>query len=104
MCTHVEVAVKPNRLVPSVILAVLLVFPGIASSQQVDLSPSSLKFDPQLAGSASATKVIVLANSGNANLVVSSVVASGGYSVANNCSTVAPGATCTIKVSFISGY
>src|SRR6266446_2038589 len=103
VCRYSEVAVNANRLVPSVVLAVLLVFPGIASSQQVDLSPSSLKFDPQLAGSASATKDIVLTNSGNANLVVSSVAASGGYSVAHNCSTVAPGATCTIKVSFISG-
>ena len=84
-------------------LIVLLVFPGFASSQQVDLSPSSLKFDPQLVGSASATKDIVLTNSGNANLVVSSVAASGGYSVAKNCSTVTPGASCTIKVSFIAG-
>jgi hypothetical protein len=84
-------------------LAVFLVFPGFASSQQVDLSPSSLKFDPQLVGSVSPTKDIVLTNSGNANLVVSSIAASGGYSVANNCSTVTPGASCTIKVSFISG-
>jgi HYDIN/CFA65/VesB-like, Ig-like domain/Cep192 domain 4 len=103
VCTNSEVAVNANRLVRSSLLAVLLVFPGFASSQQVDLSPSSLKFDPQVVGSASATKDIVLTNSGNANLVVSSVAASGGYSVANNCSTVAPGASCTIKVSFISG-
>lgn len=89
--------------VPTLMLAVFLVFPGFASSQQVDLSPSSLKFDPQLVGSVSPTKDIVLTNSGNANLVVSSIAASGGYSVANNCSTVTPGASCTIKVSFISG-
>jgi len=95
--------VNANRLVPSVLLIVLLVFPGFASSQQVDLSPSSLKFDPQLVGSVSPTKDIVLTNSGNANLVVSSIAASGGYSVANNCSTVTPGASCTIKVSFIAG-
>src|SRR5207247_931702 len=89
--------------VPSVIMAVLPVFAGFASSQQVDVSPSSLNFDPQLVGSVSATKDIVLTNSGNANLVVNSVAASGGYSVANNCSTVTPGASCTIKVSFIAG-
>jgi len=69
----------------------------------VDLSPSSLKFDSQVVGSVSATKDIVLTNSGNANLVVSSILSSGGYSVANNCSTVAPGASCTIKVAFVSG-
>ncbi len=92
-----------TRLVASVMLIVLLGFPGFASSQQVDLSPSSLKFDPQLVGSVSPTKDIVLTNSGSANLVVSSVAASGGYSVANNCSTVTPGASCTIKVSFIAG-
>ena len=103
VCTHSEVAVNANRLVPSLLLAVLLVFSGYGASQQVDLSPSSLKFDPQLVGSVSPTKDIVLTNSGNANLAVSSVAASGGYSVANNCSTVVPGASCTIKVSFISG-
>ena len=92
-----------NRLVPSAMLVVLLVFSGYGASQQVDVSPSSLKFDPQLVGSMSPTKDIVLTNSGNANLVVSSVAASGGYSVANNCSTVTPGASCTIKVSFIAG-
>ncbi len=92
-----------NRLVPSVMLIVLLVFSGYGASQQVDLSPSNLKFDPQLVGSVSPTKDIVLTNSGNANLVVSSVAASGGYSVANNCSTVTPGASCTIIVSFIAG-
>src|SRR6266851_4341012 len=100
---HSEVAVNAKCLVSSAMLIVLLVFSGYGASQQVDLSPSSLKFDPQLVGSVSPTKDIVLTNSGNANLVVSSVAASGGYSVANNCSTVTPGASCTIKVSFIAG-
>jgi hypothetical protein len=95
--------VNAHRLVPSVMLIVLLVFSGYGASQKVDVSPSSLKFDPQLVGSVSPTKDIVLTNSGNANLVVSSVAARGRYSVANNCSTVTPGASCTIKVSFIAG-
>ncbi len=94
---------KTKHVVPSAVLVVLLVFSGYGASQQVDVSPSSLQFDPQVVGSVSATKNIILTNSGNANLIVSSVVASGGYSVTNNCSTIAPGAGCTVKVSFISG-
>src|SRR5882724_13233875 len=103
VCTHSEVAVNAKWPVTAVILAVLVVFHGLASSQQVDVSPSSLKFDPQVVGNVSPAKDIVLTNTGTADLVVSSVTASGGYSVANNCSTVAPGASCTIKASFISG-
>ncbi len=101
--TQSEVDVKAKRVVPSAVLVVLLVCSGYGASQQLDISPSSLQFDPQVVGSVSATKNIILTNSGNANLIISSVVASGGYSVTNNCSTVAPGTSCTIKVSFISG-
>src|SRR5262245_19137791 len=63
---------------------------------------TSLTLATQLAGVTSPHQKVTLTNSGSANLTVSSVAASGGYSVTNNCATLAPGAACVITVKFIS--
>jgi hypothetical protein len=82
----------------------LLSFASFAFSQQGSLSKSSLTFAPQLAGSVSTPQTVNLTNSGTAALLVTSVAASGGYSASSNCSTLNPGAICTISVRFISGF
>jgi hypothetical protein len=65
-------------------------------------SASTLSFTPQLIGTTSASQKITVTNSGTANLTVSGVTAPTGFSQTEDCSSapVAPGATCTVTVSF----
>jgi hypothetical protein len=73
------------------------------ATAQVSISPPSLKFLSQVVSSTSPSQTVTLSNVGHTTLTVSSVAASGGYSVANHCASVQAGSSCTIDVSFISG-
>jgi hypothetical protein len=73
------------------------------ATAQVSISPASLKFPSQVVSSTSPSQTVTLSNVGHTTLTVSSVAASGGYSVANQCASVQAGSSCTIDVSFISG-
>jgi hypothetical protein len=69
------------------------------------LSPSSLVFPGQTLGTTSAAKPITLSNTGNAALAISGIsftgTNSGDFSQTNNCGgTLAPGANCSINVTF----
>jgi hypothetical protein len=75
---------------------------------QVNLSANQLNFPAQIQGTASASQLVVLANSGQADLSISSITISGGnnadFSQANNC-PIAPGmlaarTRCEIRVTF----
>jgi hypothetical protein len=75
-------------------------------SQQASVSPSVLSFAPQvvnLVSPGSQPQTITLTNNGNSDLIVSSVLASGGYKQTNNCSTLSSHDTCTIEVTFTPG-
>ena len=77
-----------------------------AFSQQAGVSPSVLSFAPQvvnLLSPGSQPQSITLTNTGNADLIVSSVLASGGYKQTNNCSTLSSQQTCIIEVTFAPG-
>jgi hypothetical protein len=67
----------------------------------VDLSPTSLTFGPQAVGTNSDTQTVTIKNTGGSDLTLTSVFASGDFTVAG-CSgaTLAPNATCTIAVGF----
>ena len=80
----------------------LLLLASFGWSQQVALSATSLTFAPQLVGAISPAQTLTLTNSGNAALTVSSIAASGGYSISSKCVTLSPGASCTISVKSIS--
>jgi ASPM-SPD-2-Hydin domain-containing protein len=68
----------------------------------VTISPSSLTFPPSSVGAASATQDLTFANSSNVAVVVSGVQVTGNFTAAsNNCGTVAPQGTCTVRVGFI---
>jgi hypothetical protein len=72
---------------------------GIASS--VGFSPTSLTFPLQSVGSASTPQSITLTDSGNGQLTVTGIQATGDFAQTNNCSTVAAnGGTCTAQVTF----
>ncbi|HTE91021.1 MAG TPA: choice-of-anchor D domain-containing protein, partial [Terriglobales bacterium] len=85
-------------------LAVLSILPACVKVAQVSFSVSSLSFAPQVAspgGSPSAPQSVILTSTGQTNLTISSIDASGDFSQTNDCpSSLAQNATCTIQVTF----
>ena len=68
---------------------------------QVSLTPLSLLFNTQQAGTTSPPQTVALANTGDATLNISGIGASGDFAQTNNCgSSVASGSGCTINVTF----
>ena len=73
----------------------------VPPSPAARLSPTSLTFGTQLAGTTSRPQYVSLTNTGTATLNITSIAASASFIQRNNCgSSVAPGATCTITVGF----
>ncbi len=70
----------------------------------VGLVPGSLTFAGQQLNTTSATQPITLTNTGNADLIITSIAASAQYGQTNSCpigpSTLPANATCSINVSF----
>jgi hypothetical protein len=66
----------------------------------VALSTNVLNFAQQMVGSASKSQNVTFSNSGTTPLVISGISATGDFSQTNNCTTVAPGASCSITVVF----
>jgi hypothetical protein len=74
---------------------------GGGGAPAVTLSLTTWKFSGRPVGTTSSAKAVTLTNSGTATLNISSIVASGDFSQTNTCgSSVAAGATCTIKIKF----
>jgi hypothetical protein len=93
---------KRAQLTASLVLPLPCAF-AFHAAAQISISPASLKFPSQVVSSPSPSQTITLSNVGQTALTVSSVAASGGYSVANHCASVQAGSSCTIDASFISG-
>ena len=66
----------------------------------VALSTNVLNFAQQMVGSASKSQSVTFSNTGTTVLVISGISATGDFSQTNNCTTVAPGASCSITVVF----
>ncbi len=65
------------------------------------VSPKTLAFGNQAAGTTSSTKTVTLTNSGTGPLPISSIVASGDFTATNNCSnSLAAKSNCTVNVTF----
>jgi hypothetical protein len=74
---------------------------GTAGAPANTLSVSSLTFAEQTVGTSSSAQAVLLTNTGNANMVVSSVSAVGDFSQSDNCpGNLSPAASCTINVTF----
>jgi len=74
---------------------------GIGGTQTVVVAPTSLTFTGQ-AGSTSAAQTIQLTNTGTAAVSISSVSATNNFAASSACgSSVAPGASCLISVTFV---
>lgn len=74
---------------------------GTGVAPVVKLSASSLTFGPQNFGMTSGAQSVVLTNSGNAALEITSEGIGGDFAQTNNCgSSLGAGASCTISVTF----
>jgi hypothetical protein len=72
---------------------------GIASA--ASFNPTSLTFVSQSVGSTSAPQSIVFTNTGNGQLTVASIQATGDFAQTNNCAVLAASTgTCTVVVTF----
>jgi len=74
---------------------------GTGTAPGASITPTSLSFAAQVAGTTSSAKTITVLSNGTGPLQVSNVVAKAPFSQTNNCSSpMAPAASCTIQVSF----
>jgi hypothetical protein len=64
------------------------------------LSPASLDFGGESMGTTSPPKTITVTNTGATPVTISGIAASSQFAQANDCSTLAPAASCTVSISF----
>lgn len=73
----------------------------VAGSSQAALSGTALAFGAATVGGSSTAQRLTLSNTGTAALTLTSLTASGPFSVTHDCGgSVAAGASCTVQVSF----
>jgi hypothetical protein len=66
------------------------------------LTPATLTFPNQVVGTQSSARSVVLKNTAEQSSAVSSITIDGDFHQTNNCpATLAPGATCTISITFL---
>ena len=74
---------------------------GTGTTPAASVTPANLSFSSQGVGTTSASKTITLQSTGTGPLQVTSIVATTPFSQTNNCiGSIAPTASCTIKVTF----
>jgi hypothetical protein len=73
---------------------------GTAPGPVLNVNPASLTFAKTVVGSADPPQSVTISNSGTTSATVSSVTVTGDFSQANNCGTIAVGASCTVTVTF----
>lgn len=79
----------------------LLVSSTASAAPKLDLSSSTLLFGNQEVSGASPTQTLTLGNSGGTAANLYNILTTGDFAVKHNCpATLAPGANCTLNVSF----
>jgi hypothetical protein len=75
---------------------------GVSLAPTVSTFPTVMTFPAQVVGIASAAQPVTVYNTGNAPLVVSTIVANpaGEFSISNGCSTIQPNSSCGFAVTF----
>jgi hypothetical protein len=93
----ISVVGRNASLTNSAPIALILLPPTYTAA----LSPSSLTFGSQAAGSISPAQTVTLQNTGTGSLSLGSIAVSGVFFQSNSCGTpLAPAASCTIAVTF----
>lgn len=71
------------------------------ASPRIGLGPTSLSFPAQIVGAPGVPQTVTVHNPGDAPIRISQIVATGDFAQTSTCgAVVAPGASCTIEVSF----
>jgi sugar lactone lactonase YvrE len=74
---------------------------GTGTTPGVAVTPASLSFPSQVVGTTSTARTITLQSTGTGPLQVASITAAAPFSQTSNCiGAIAPGASCTIQVTF----
>jgi Beta-propeller repeat/Abnormal spindle-like microcephaly-assoc'd, ASPM-SPD-2-Hydin len=74
---------------------------GTGLAPAVALSPTSVSFPSQTAGTTSPAQVVTLSNTGGAPLTITGITLTGDFAQTNNCAAgLAAGASCKINVTF----
>ena len=73
---------------------------GTGTAPIASVSPASISFGSVVQGASSTAKTITLLNSGTGPLQVTSVTAPAPFAQTNTCTSVAPGSSCAISVTF----
>ena len=91
-----------NLAIVGSFLVFLLALASSSSAQTVSYTPGILSFSSQGVGTTSAAKTVTMKNtSTTTTLTIKSIVASGEFADTTTCTaSLAPGATCTISVTF----
>ena len=75
---------------------------GTGTGPGITLSSAAIQFGNQLIGTSSSARILTVRSSGDAPLVVTGVETSPEFSATDNCTgNLAPGATCTVAVTFV---
>ena len=79
----------------------LITLNGTGTTPHASITPTSLSFSTQVAGTTSSARTVTVLSNGTGPLQVSNVAATAPFSQTNNCSgPMESGASCTIQVSF----
>ena len=74
---------------------------GVAPSETLTVSPTTLAFNPQVSGTTSGQQTITVTNTGNSPFTFTNVTISKNYALSNDCSGQLPaGNSCSIGVTF----
>ena len=72
---------------------------GVNPVSALIVTPASLGFDDQVVG-ATTTSNVTLFNPGNVTVTVASATGSGDFATTGGCSSIAPGSSCSLGISF----
>jgi P pilus assembly chaperone PapD len=74
---------------------------GVAQTQTVAVTPTTLVFDPQVTGTTSNQQTVTVTNTGNFQVTFTNVTVSSNYALSNGCTGIlAPASSCQIGVTF----
>ena len=74
---------------------------GTATAPTPTITPPSLTFTSQVAGTTSAAQTVTVANASNYTVTINSVVVSAGYAVSSACGVaIGPNSSCLLSVTF----
>ena len=73
---------------------------GSGNSAILTITPDALSFGNQVVNTTSLARLVSLRNTGNITLTITAISVSAGFSTPNTCTTIVPGLTCSLFLSF----